>query len=139
LAAAKSNARKADIPHIKSFSRKILLRHRQTSFCHIPNYLPYFILFFMPNIQLSVFIRNEGTSHMDGKLRPEAKPIIAAIAIAHKLVSTPEEADLIIDHLALGAPKDLEGRLDWGVAEIILESEGIINPLPLSRVKHNEQ
>ncbi len=93
----------------------------------------------MPIIQLSVFIRNEGTSHIDGKLRPEAKPIIAAIAIAHKLVSTPEEADLIIDHLALGAPKDLEGRLDWGVAEIILESEGIINPLPLSRVKHNEQ
>jgi hypothetical protein len=139
LAAAKSNARKTDIPHLKSFSRKILLQYRKTPFCHVYNYLPYFIFLFMPIIQLSVFIRNEGTSHIDGKLRPEAKPIIAAIAIAHKLVSTPEEADLIIDHLALGAPKDLEGRLDWGVAEIILESEGIINPLPLSRVKHNEQ
>lgn len=86
---------------------------------------------------LSVFIRKEGTSHLNGELRQEAVKIIDAIKAKHVLTDNQSAADLSIDHLALGAPKNEEGLLDWSVAEVILESEQIIENLPISRVKFN--
>lgn len=56
------------------------------------------------------------------------------------------DADYIISNKALGSPKTSDGQLDWGVARVILENDGIIvskkaedilENLPISRVKYN--
>jgi hypothetical protein len=41
-----------------------------------------------------------------------------------------ESYDLAISPLALGAPVNEDGNIDWGVAEVILESLGILPSAP---------
>jgi hypothetical protein len=90
---------------------------------------------------LSIYIRGEETSMKDHEPREGFLDVLHAIKKeGHKIVHDPSHADIIIDHLALGAPILTEGQdrgmLDWSVARVILENMGVIENIQISKLKH---
>jgi hypothetical protein len=93
---------------------------------------------------LTIYIRGEGTSTNNLEQREGFLDVLHAIKRSgHKVSDSILGADLIIDHLALGAPLIEEGEergmLDWATARVILESMDIIQKVERQTLKHKEQ
>jgi hypothetical protein len=95
-------------------------------------------------VRLNIYIKGEGTSTKDYEPREGFLDVLHAIKReGHLITHQREGADIIIDHLALGAPviEDGEdkGMLDWAVARVILENIGVIPNAPKVKLKIKEQ
>jgi hypothetical protein len=91
-------------------------------------------------VRLNIYIKGEGTSTKDYEPREGFLDVLHAIKReGHLITHQREGADIIIDHLALGAPTiedgEDKGMLDWAVARVILENIGVIPNAPVSKLK----